>query len=41
MVVKVIATHSGEVIRQLPSEVALKLAQNLADPNSLLFNASA
>nr|WP_257623042.1 flagellar protein FlaG [Pseudomonas sp. NKUCC02_KPG] len=41
MVVKVIATHSGEVIRQLPSEVVLKLAQNLADPNSLLFNASA
>ena len=41
MVVKVIATHSGEVIRQLPSEVALKLAQNLADPNSLLFNANA
>jgi len=41
MVVKVIATQSGEVIRQLPSEVALKLAQNLADPNSLLFNASA
>ena len=40
MVVKVIATQSGEVIRQLPSEVALKLAQNLADPNSLLFNAS-
>lgn len=41
MVVKVIATQSGEVIRQLPSEVALKLAQNLADPNSLLFNAKA
>lgn len=41
MVVKVIASQSGEVIRQLPSEVALKLAQNLADPNSLLFNANA
>ena len=41
MVVKVIASESGEVIRQLPSEVALKLAQNLADPNSLLFQAEA
>lgn len=41
MVVKVIATQSGEVIRQLLSEVALKLAQNLVDPNSLLFNAKA
>ena len=39
MVVKVIASESGEVIRQLPSEVALKLAQNLADPHSLLFQA--
>ena len=41
MVVKVIASDSGEVIRQLPSEVALKLAQNLADPHSLLFQAKA
>jgi flagellar protein FlaG len=31
VVVKVIATDSGEVIRQLPSETALKLAQNLSD----------
>lgn len=38
LVVKVIATESGEVIRQLPSEAALKLAQSLADVNSLLFN---
>ena len=41
VVVKVIATDSGEVIRQLPSEVALKLAQNLADPHSLLFQGKA
>ena len=41
MVVKVIAADSGEVIRQLPSEVALKLAQNLADPHSLLFQGKA
>ena len=41
MVVKVIASDSGEVIRQLPSEVALKLAQNLADPHSLLFQGKA
>ncbi|MNE14571.1 flagellar protein FlaG [compost metagenome] len=39
VVVKVIARQSGEVIRQLPSEVALKLAENLKDANSLLFNA--
>ncbi|MCY1397907.1 FlaG protein [compost metagenome] len=38
LVVKVIATESGEVIRQLPSEAALKLAQSLADVNSLLFD---
>ena len=41
MVVKVIASDSGEVIRQLPSEMALKLAQNLADPHSLLFQGKA
>ncbi|POF95494.1 flagellar protein FlaG [Pseudomonas putida] len=38
VVVKVIARQSGEVIRQLPSEVALKLAENLKDANSLLFD---
>ncbi|CAI3807708.1 hypothetical protein GLGCALEP_04798 [Pseudomonas sp. MM221] len=38
VVVKVIARQSGEVIRQLPSEEALKLAENLKDANSLLFN---
>lgn len=41
VVVKVIATDSGEVIRQLPSETALKLAQNLSDASSLLFNTKA
>lgn len=38
IVVKVIATDSGEVIRQLPSEEALKLAASLSDVSSLLFN---
>jgi len=38
LVVKVIATDSGEVIRQLPTEAALKLAQSLADGNSFLFD---
>lgn len=38
VVVKVIATDSGEVIRQLPSEAALKLAANLSDVSSLLFD---
>ncbi|PQZ90893.1 MULTISPECIES: flagellar protein FlaG [Pseudomonas] len=41
VVVKVIATDSGEVIRQLPSETALKLAQNLSDASSLLFDSKA
>lgn len=39
VVVKVIATESGEVIRQIPSEAALKLAQSLHDASSLLFDA--
>ena len=37
-VVKVVARDSGEVIRQIPSEIALKLAQSLKDADSLLFN---
>ncbi|MNI89745.1 flagellar protein FlaG [compost metagenome] len=41
VVVKVIATESGEVIRQIPSETALKLAQSLSSANNLLFNAKA
>ncbi|EJM41967.1 flagellar protein FlaG [Pseudomonas sp. GM33] len=38
VVVKVIATETGLVIRQIPSEAALKLAQSLSDASSLLFN---
>ena len=38
VVVKVIATESGEVIRQLPSEAALKLAASLSSASSLLFD---
>lgn len=41
VVVKVIATGSGEVIRQIPSETALKLAQSLTDASSLLFDTNA
>ncbi len=41
MVVKVIASDSGEVIRQIPNEEVLKLANSLNDANSLLFNAKA
>lgn len=41
VVVKVIATDSSEVIRQIPSETALKLAQNLSDAGSLLFDSKA
>ena len=41
VVVKVIATDSGELIRQLPSEAALKLAQSLSDASSLLFDGKA
>jgi flagellar protein FlaG len=37
----VIATDTGEVVRQLPTEAALKLAQSLSDGNSLLFDANA
>ena len=38
VVVKVIATETGLVIRQIPSEAALKLAQSLSDASNLLFN---
>jgi flagellar protein FlaG len=41
VVVKIVATTSGEVIRQLPSEEALKMAQRLKDPHSLLFDEKA
>jgi len=39
VVVKVIASDTGELIRQLPSEEALRIAHNLNDVNSLLFDA--
>lgn len=38
VVVKVVATATGEVIRQLPSEEALKLAQNLDKDALRLFS---
>lgn len=38
VVVKVIATESGEVIRQIPSETAMKLAQSLANASNVLFD---
>ncbi|EJN35003.1 flagellar protein FlaG [Pseudomonas sp. GM84] len=39
VVVKVIASETGELIRQLPSEEALRIARSLSDVNSLLFDA--
>lgn len=41
MVVKVTDAGTGEVIRQMPSEEALKLAQRLDEARSLLFKAEA
>jgi flagellar protein FlaG len=41
VVVKVIASDSGEVIRQIPNEEVLKLANSLNDASSLLFTAEA
>lgn len=37
-VVKVVATETGEVIRQMPTEEALKLADNMAKSGSVLFD---
>ena len=37
-VVKVIASDTGDVIRQIPSETALKLAQSLTQASSLFFD---
>ncbi|KJK00472.1 hypothetical protein UB43_14555 [Pseudomonas sp. 21] len=37
-VVKVVAADTGEVIRQIPSEVALKLAESLKEAGNLLFS---
>lgn len=41
VVVKVTDVGSGDVIRQIPSEEALKLAENLSEVRSLLFKAEA
>ncbi|VXC32490.1 Flagellar protein FlaG protein [Pseudomonas sp. 8Z] len=41
VVVKVTDAGSGDVIRQIPSEEALKLAENLTEVRSLLFKAEA
>ena len=39
VVVKVIVTETGEVVRQLPSAEALKIADSLQNAHSLLFDA--
>jgi flagellar protein FlaG len=39
IVVKVIASETSELIRQIPSEEALRIAHSLSDVNSLLFYA--
>ncbi|MBV4533617.1 flagellar protein FlaG [Pseudomonas sp. SWRI107] len=39
IVVRVIASETGEVVRQLPSEEALRIARSLSDVNSILFDA--
>ena len=41
VVVKVTDSGSGDMIRQIPSEEALKLAENLSEVRSLLFKAEA
>ena len=41
VVVKVTDSVSGDVIRQIPSEDALRLAENLEEIRSLLFKAEA
>ncbi|CAD5202236.1 Flagellar protein FlaG [Pseudomonas sp. FEN] len=41
VVVKVIASETGEVVRQIPSEEALKLADNLSSASHVLFDAKA
>lgn len=41
VVVKVIATASGEVVRQIPSEEVLKLAESLTTASNVLFDAKA
>lgn len=39
LVVKIIASDTGELVRQLPSEEALRIARSLSDVSSLLFDA--
>ncbi|MEB0224483.1 flagellar protein FlaG [Pseudomonas sp. 10S4] len=41
VVVKVIASESGEVVRQIPSAEALKLAESLHNASNVLFDAKA
>ena len=41
MVVKVTYRSTGEVVRQIPTEEALRLAENLEEARSLLFKAQA
>ncbi|MDH4612122.1 flagellar protein FlaG [Pseudomonas sp. BN102] len=41
VVVKVTDAESGELIRQIPSEEVLKLAESLSEARSLLFQAEA
>ena len=41
IVVRVIASDTGELIRQLPSEEALRIAHSLNDVKSVLFDAKA
>jgi len=41
IVVKVIASDTGEVVRQLPSAEAIKIAESLHNAHSLLFDAKA
>ena len=41
VVVNVTEASSGEVIRQIPSEEALRLSENLSEIRSLLFEAEA
>ncbi|MDB6049975.1 MAG: flaG [Pseudomonas sp.] len=41
VVVKVIASDTGEIVRQLPSEEALKLADSLSSAGAVLFSGKA
>jgi len=41
IVVKVVASETGEVVRQIPSEEVLKLAESLNTASNVLFDAKA